>query len=254
MREISVAAGEAVYRAGEPSSAVYVVSHGEIAIRSGDDAVEIVRLHDGDLFGEAGVLENRPRSATAVALVQTTLLVTDAESFLKAFGIDNDRALSLLKLLCRRLRDTTRRATDAEREHEADGDDTPAPVVHRRLTLVPDSQRLTELIGPDTIEIRKFPFLVGNRYGGETSPISTDQNFSVPAAADPEFSAPHFEILRRSGRFVVRDLSHRSGTIVNKTVLSRYCDDSVAELHPGDNQIIAGRLGSPFRFKLVVGT
>jgi CRP/FNR family transcriptional regulator, cyclic AMP receptor protein len=259
MRALTFKPGDFVFRAGEPSSAVYVIDHGEIAIRSGegDAAIDIIRLHDGDLFGESGVLEGRTRSASAVAVVPTTLLETEASAFLKAFGVDNDKALSLLKLLCRRLRNTTRQVTDAHADHDAaapaeDADRPGNALPPARLHLIPDSERLFRLVGPETVEIGKFPFLVGNRYGGETSPISSDWSYCVPAATDTELSAPHFEILRRSGVFVVRDLSHRTGTIVNGTLLSRYSEESVVELNLGENSVIAGQVGSAFRFRLVV--
>jgi CRP-like cAMP-binding protein len=256
MQLISVAAGEIIFRAGQPSVSVYVIDHGEVSIITNDPTAptEIVRLHDGDLFGESGVLEGRLRSANAVAVKDSTLLVTDGDAFLKAFGLDNDKALSLLKLLCRRLRNTTRRAAlNAVERDEPDGsglDDGDLPPA--RLHLIPDSDKLIGLLGSEMIEVRKFPFLVGNRFGGEVSAITTNRNFSVPAAADPEFSAPHFEILRRAGRYVIRDLSQRSGTIVNGTVISRFSERAVADLRDGTNSIVAGRLGSPFRFRLLI--
>ncbi len=259
MHTLKLNAGDVVFRAGDPSSAVYIIEHGEIAIRSGegDAAIDVVHLHDGDLFGESGVLEGRTRSASAVALVPTTLLETEAGVFLHAFGVDNDRALSLLKLLCRRLRNTTRQATLAQAElgtftmQEA-GDELAAAPPPTRLHLIPDSERLLRLVGPETVDIGNFPFLVGNRYGGETSPISSNRSYCIPAATEPGLSAPHFEILRRGGNFVVRDLSHRTGTIVNGTVLSRYSAESVVDLVIGENQIIAGEIGSPYRFRLIV--
>jgi CRP-like cAMP-binding protein len=256
MQLISLAAGEAIFQEGDPSDAVYVIDHGEIAIRAGEGEaqIEIVRLHAGDLFGEAGVLEKRPRSAAAVATQPTDVLATDADSFLKAFGVDNDKALSLLKLLCHRLRDTTRRAALAEAElHAADlPTEAAEPSAPRsRLRLIPDSERLHHLLGDAAIDIFKLPFLVGNRYGGETSPISSARSFCVPARADTELAAPHFEILRRDGRLCVRDLSGHAGTIVNGKTLSSKGQEAVAALRSGENSVIAGHRDSPFRFRLV---
>ncbi|HVJ56134.1 MAG TPA: cyclic nucleotide-binding domain-containing protein [Aliidongia sp.] len=256
MHALSLNAGETVFRTGEPSSAVYVIEHGEIAIRSGEGAamIDIVHLHDGDLFGESGVLEGRVRSASAVAVVPTTLLATEADAFLKAFGV-NDKALSLLKLLCRRLRNTTREAAFAKAHLDTttiaeDGPKVAPPPP--RLHLIPDSERLLRLVGPETIDIGLFPFQVGNRYGGETSPITSDRSYCVPAATETDFAAPHFEILQRGSSFHIRDLSLRTGTIVNGTVLSRSSPGAASELDIGDNLVIAGEIGSPYRFRLIV--
>ena len=116
MQPTQYAQGATIFAQGDPSAAVYVIEHGEVAISVGQgrDAVEVARLHAGDLFGESGVLEGRTRAATATALTPCTVLTTDAETFLHAFGLTNDRALVLLKLLCRRLRHTNRLAAGAD--------------------------------------------------------------------------------------------------------------------------------------------
>jgi CRP-like cAMP-binding protein len=59
MRPMHVAAGVAIFRAGEPSLAVYVIEQNEVAILVGDVTrqTEVARLHAGELFGESGVLD-----------------------------------------------------------------------------------------------------------------------------------------------------------------------------------------------------
>jgi CRP-like cAMP-binding protein len=108
MQPLYVPVGATIFRTGDASLAVYVIESGEVAITV-NDGVEVVRLHPGELFGESGVLECRSRAATATAVIETTLLVTPADIFLHAFGMENDRALALVKLLC----STTRRAAHA---------------------------------------------------------------------------------------------------------------------------------------------
>ena len=109
MRPIQLLPGATIFQTGDPSLAVYVIEDGEVSIRVGD-GVEVARLQAGELFGESGVLEARPRAATAIALTPLSLLVTDAAQFIGAFGLNNEGAMALLKLLCRRLRTTTARA------------------------------------------------------------------------------------------------------------------------------------------------
>jgi CRP-like cAMP-binding protein len=248
MQPLHVPAGATIFRAGEPSQGVFIIEDGEVAITVGGvgtvgDAVEVARLYPGELFGESGVLEVRSRSATATAVVATTLLVTPAEIFLHAFGMDNDRALALVKLLCRRLRSTTLRAL----QHP------PVDTVPAAIRLLPDSERLANEYGMGPIDVRQLPFQVGNRYGGETLPIASNHTCCIPARGDTNLAAPHFEILRRDGRVGVRDLGTINGTIVNKTVITRASLNAFVPLHTGDNAVIAGRPDSPFRFRLVVG-
>jgi CRP/FNR family cyclic AMP-dependent transcriptional regulator len=167
MQPMHVPAGATIFRTGDPSSAVYVIEDGEIAITV-NGGIEVARLHSGELFGESGVLEARVRAATATTTTATTLLATDAEIFFHAFGMNNDRALTLVKLLCARLRSTTARAARPgfAGGHESDAS-AAGPVVIR---LLPDSERLTGEYGMAPIDVHHLPFQVGNRYGVRRCP------------------------------------------------------------------------------------
>ena len=244
MRQICFPPGATIFQAGDPSLAVYVIEDGTVAIHVGD-GVEVARLQAGELFGESGVLESRPRAATAIATSRVTVLETDAAQFMDAFGLANEGAVALLKLLCRRLRTTTARTVDAARPDSS----RPAP-----LRLLPNHARLVEEFAMAPIDIRHLPFQVGNRFGGEAIPVDATHAYCIPARAEANLSAPHFEILRRDRRLGVRDLFSRLGTIVNGTPLSRGTPDNFIPLQPGENDIIAGRRDSPFRFKLLLTT
>jgi CRP/FNR family cyclic AMP-dependent transcriptional regulator len=243
MKPLQVPAGATIFRTGDPSQAVYVIEDGEVAITV-NAGIEVARLHPGDLFGESGVLEARTRSATATAITATTLLVTDADAFVHAFGMDNDRALSLVKLLCRRLRSTTLRTI-----HPASA----APeTAHTILRLLPNTERLSGEYGMTPVEVRYLPFQVGNRYGGETLPITSNHTCCIAARDAKDLAAPHFEILRRDGRIGVRDLGTSNGTIVNGTGSLRASMSAFVPLHAGDNEVIAGRPAAPFHFRIQV--
>ena len=239
MKPIHIPAGATIFRTGDPSESVFVIEDGEVAITV-DDGIEVARLHPGELFGESGVLEVRLRAATATAILPTTLLVTPAETFLHAFWMDNDRALALVKLLCRRLRSTSLRA--ARPGHPAPAD--------AAIRLLPDHPRLAADYAMEPVEVRHLPFQVGNRYGGETLPIASTHAFCIPARGNTDLAAPHFEIIRRDGRLRVRDLGTRAGTIVNGTAIGRASFNAFVPLRSGDNAVVAGSPDSRFRFRI----
>jgi hypothetical protein len=284
MQTIHVEAGATIFSTGDPSLAVYVIADGEVAITVGEAAGDerVARLGAGELFGESGVLEGRRRAATATAVTATTLLVTEAETFFHAFGMTNERALALVKLLCRRLRETSRRAarSDPSRElrpvlsraPEADPPharqpDTPrasksskaahapGPIAVRDavIRLFPDRGRLVTQFHMPPIEVRHLPFQVSNCSGAERTPVTTsDRGCRIAARGEIDLSSPHFEILRRDGALGVRDLRSQFGTIVNGTAITSESRDPFAMLHAGANDVIAGRQNSPFRFRIQV--
>ena len=251
MQPMIVPAGATVFRTGDPSLAVYVIEDGEVAISVGEApaSIEVARLHAGALFGESGVLEFRARAATATAVTVTTLLVTDAETFVHAFGMENDRALSLVRLLCSRLRGANERVVKP-------GQATLAPAASAQagasIQLLPDHERLISEYAMKPLGVRHLPFQVGNRFGGEIIPFGSNHCFCIPARGEIELAAPHFELLRRGGVLGVRDLGSRDGTIVNGVVLNRGSREPFVPLHKDDNEVIAGRPKSPFRFRVRV--
>ncbi|MEI6306418.1 MAG: cyclic nucleotide-binding domain-containing protein [Deltaproteobacteria bacterium] len=59
--------GEMIFREGERGMGMYIVQKGKVAITSEAENQELFELKDGDFFGEVALLDESPRSATAVA-------------------------------------------------------------------------------------------------------------------------------------------------------------------------------------------
>ena len=78
-REVTVEAGTEVIRQGEPGANFFILIHGALEIRVGGRVVR--HLGPGDFLGELALLFNAPRSATAVALEPSSLLVMESDDF-----------------------------------------------------------------------------------------------------------------------------------------------------------------------------
>ena len=81
---VTAPAGQVVFRQGGTGDRVYVIRHGQVTI-SRDDR-EIANLTDGDLFGEIALLRDVPRTATATASIETTLLCLGQDAFIAAIS------------------------------------------------------------------------------------------------------------------------------------------------------------------------
>jgi CRP-like cAMP-binding protein len=79
----SLEAGEVLFREGDQADKFYIVESGEVVISRQVDGqeVEISRREPGEYFGEIALLQNRPRTATITASIDTLLLSLDAEQF-----------------------------------------------------------------------------------------------------------------------------------------------------------------------------
>ncbi len=76
-------AGAVLFQEGDQADKFYIVESGEVVISRLVDGekVEISRREPGEYFGEIALLQNRPRTATITASIDTHLLSLEAEQF-----------------------------------------------------------------------------------------------------------------------------------------------------------------------------
>jgi putative ABC transport system ATP-binding protein len=89
-REVTLEAGEYLFRQGDPSDLVYLVRSGEIEIlRDMADGTEdrLTVIGEGAYFGELGPMLNLPRSASARALTPTVLTGSSVQQFRKQVSL-----------------------------------------------------------------------------------------------------------------------------------------------------------------------
>ena len=96
-----------IFREGEMGREMYVIMEGEVEIRkkTGKNSYKtLVLLKKGDFFGEMAIIENKPRTATAVAKSDTRLLKLDTDAFYNMVEKSSDFGVKMIKTLSSRLR------------------------------------------------------------------------------------------------------------------------------------------------------
>jgi CRP/FNR family transcriptional regulator, cyclic AMP receptor protein len=114
------AAGREIFAKGSPGQSLMAVLRGRVKISSpSDDGKEVVFtiFNAGDIFGEIAVLDGGERSADATAIADCELLVLARRDFLRVLENRADLCLSLLKILCGRLRQTSEQVEDVMFRH-----------------------------------------------------------------------------------------------------------------------------------------
>ena len=102
-------AGEFVFEEGDPSDRMFIIASGKvgISIRGAADPKGFLSvLAPGDCFGEMGIFDDHPRSASAHALAETRLLTLDKHRLRGLMVSYPGLALGLLRGLSLRLRRT----------------------------------------------------------------------------------------------------------------------------------------------------
>lgn len=99
--------GETVFAEGEEGDRMYVLLEGAVELRKkvgkGETVLKTVATVN-DFFGEMALVDDRPRSASAVAVKSTRLLVIDGPTFENMILTNGKFALKIIKVLSDRIR------------------------------------------------------------------------------------------------------------------------------------------------------
>jgi CRP-like cAMP-binding protein len=104
-------AGEMIFSEYEPGDAFYLIQSGRVELVKiiGDIEKTLDILQPSEMFGEMALLENSPRSATAIALDTVKVLEFNRQNF-EILMLGNPQiALKLLKMFTKRIYDSKRR-------------------------------------------------------------------------------------------------------------------------------------------------
>jgi CRP-like cAMP-binding protein len=98
-------AGDVLFREGERGEEMYVIQSGLVQVlkRVGDEERPLATLGRGEFLGEMAILNNKPRTATAVVLEDARCLVIDAKTLEAMITKSPEIALRLIKKLAGRL-------------------------------------------------------------------------------------------------------------------------------------------------------
>ncbi len=103
--------GDIIFCEYEPGDTFYLIQSGSVAIMRilGEIEKTIDILYPGEVFGEMAILEEAPRSATAIAHEKVKALEFNRENFEVLMMGNPQIALKLLKLFTKRIYDQNRR-------------------------------------------------------------------------------------------------------------------------------------------------
>ena len=101
--------GEEIIQEGKLSDCAYIIESGTVEVSklhpNGDKQI-IGVLKENDIFGELGLIDGLPRSATVTALENCTVKVLTKEAFNSLTKNNPDALMPIFKVLASRLRST----------------------------------------------------------------------------------------------------------------------------------------------------
>lgn len=259
---VQVSAGTMVYKEGEVAEHVYFVQRGRVELAvEGPPKVPLGLAGIGDFFGEAALLDDDPRTHSAKALGNATLLKIDRQTFSQLLAQQPEIASRMLYALIGRERErpmpepvsvddiaaapppppppppappaaapvpheaTAKAPSPAPPSRPAPPPPPPAPAAPARLeraTLVHASQAKFEVSATGSFTVGRPDRASGKAPEIDLSPLDTGQTLS----------RQHAIITWRDGVFYVKEAkATRNGTFVNGHRVAVGVDTALA---PGD--------------------
>ncbi len=95
-------AGEPIFHEGDRGTELYVIKHGKVRILAGNRLLET--LGDNEIFGEMALIDDSPRSASAVAATDVAVAPVTEKQYLFLIRHTPFFALKVMRVLAQRLR------------------------------------------------------------------------------------------------------------------------------------------------------
>jgi CRP/FNR family transcriptional regulator, cyclic AMP receptor protein len=254
----SFAEGQVLFKEGDPADSVFRLFSGAVEILRELDGEPILlgKVGAGQFIGEMGVVESRPRSATARAASEVEAEILTPPEFFDQIANSPPAARELIRRLSQRLREADDRIVNDERRsgralaNPQNADSQTAASVNNAYFAAKNPWLQRQLQTP--LGIGDLPFIVGREpvAGEELPPLEPD--LKLDDAAPFRLSRNHFMIEKRDGGYHVRDLRSTLGTIVNGEPVGNHFRTDDARLQTGENEVIAGGVDSPFVFSVLV--
>jgi CRP-like cAMP-binding protein len=111
----SYPAGETVIEEGSTGLGLFIITSGRLEIfkDEGDSRATVAVMEPGDILGEMALIDDQPRSASAVTLEPTSCLLITRSSFQTLVNKEPEIAMCIVTPLAERLRELQQRIIDS---------------------------------------------------------------------------------------------------------------------------------------------
>lgn len=241
-------AGTLIFKEGDASSVAYMVESGRIEIlkKAPHGDVSVAMLAPGELFGEIGLFEDAPRSASARAVEPTVLHVIDRAVVQAMVEQCGEPLRKIIRTAFDRLRAANQKITEKDKAV------TLVDCDFDTLLIEPEGDAMAALMAPLEIPVNKLPFRIGGYPKQEGSP-STDSANHMDIASDAPpllISRKHLMIELQENKAFIVDRGSRFGTIVNGQAIGKGKGSYKYPISKGEYHVVFAGKHSPYKLKI----
>ncbi len=255
--------GEMIINENEVGETAYIIEKGMVRVtkNASGQSIHICDLEVGDIFGEMGMIDERPRSASVQALESTTVQQIHRDSFFAGIQNEHELPLKILVVLFERLRkadaEIARLKSMTAIPMENLPDIPPEPTQHIRhsskveITLVGKTRLARNQLPENPLIIKKLPFFIGRV---TRDPLAYN-DLSIEDKAPYRISRHHLELVRHQQGIELLDRGSHLGSIVNGQRLGGV-DGSSGPMVISERKadLILGDKSSPYKYRIEIAS
>lgn len=242
-------AGEFIFREGDVADVAYFILDGKIEIikHAGHGDIQLATLGKGDIFGEMGLFETAPRSASARALEECNLHTVDQSELQHMIMQCPEPLMSIIRNTFERLRNTNKRLSERETAI------VDLPCNFKQIRILPAGPKLADRFPPHLITFNQLPYIIGGYAEDEENRKPRGGGLlALPCEGPPlAISKRHLGIEIQEQSIFLVDRGSRFGTIVNGRPIGKGKGHYKIPLQQGEFDIQFGERNSPYQIKLI---
>ena len=237
--------GETIIKEGAPGSYAYLIISGSVEVSKevGGEKLLLSKLGKGSIFGEMSLVDDKPRSATVIALEDTEVRVITRERFETMLEKNPKGVIPLLKQVFQRVRYLNQMVSAfCGQVSTGTAEITETPLSLRALTGEAEAAMNGKIL-----DITKIPFQIGRK---TLDTFFGTNDLSLNDTEPYRISRCHCLITVVDNAYYLIDTISSRGTLVDGIKIGVREEEKRVLLERGTHSIILGGENSPYVFEL----
>ncbi len=239
--------GATIIHEGTAGSNAYLIMSGSVQVSKqvGDEPLVLSRLAKGNIFGEMSLVDDKPRSATVVALEDTDVRVITRERFETMLEQNPRGVIPLLKQVFQRVRYLNQMVT-AFCGQASTGT---VELTTKPLQMTAMTEEAERALQGKQVDITKIPFQIGRT---SRASVFGSNDLSLQDTEPYRISRCHCLITIVDNQYYLVDTVSSRGTSVDGNRVGSREQTKRVLLDRGQHSVVLGGDESPYVFELNV--
>lgn len=244
---------ELIIKENDIDEYLYLIKSGMVkVVKSLDNKeIEVAFLKEGSFFGEMALIDDRPRTATVVAIEETVLEVFHRDSFLDIMHQNQNIAIKFLSGIFSRLRDANSKIdatimNNRKNVTELKTNDTRAinikieGITEKAIAALPEN--------PCNVLVNNSAFNIGRK----SSDPFTNNSLELDDSKPLQISRNHFSLQINGDKIALYDIGSSLGLELNNTRIGGSLGFNGPLYLENENKLVLGIDNSQLQYKITI--